>query len=530
VFFLNHSKGSVTTPPVNVLNKVIVAVAKGLSTSHLQVLSTTDDGIPNQLATSRRLAGLVNTPLLFEGRRLVALTSQGQAAVYEVGSGSGDGALTAIASREPESGTPLARFGFLNQGHVWVAGLKLNKLTILPTSDRLPVSTIDRDYLGDTFDHPLQTSEGLLIHVRRPAEKAGARVAAMEMKTGKPKWETELATPPAGPPAADAAGMRIGAITASGSAYLVDREAMGRRILNRAEQLNSRIKLPPFNQSLDLGQGRLVAAADEGQVLLHFRPGLPRGALRTIQLVGPISCTPVAWGDGFVAPTQTGQVFLYNSEDGQQWGSPFQPPLAPGVTYHWNSPAVYGSGAQAQLVLSDGRKKVYLLSRAATPRPHLTATANVDIGTSPLNTRFAVLGDLALAGTEDGSIAVFKLPTLAPQPSVELQAPVTWGPYTVGQHVVLATATDELVCLGDQAKIVWRQSLAHGPPAGQPIAHDGALVMLWQEGGLSRLQLSDGEEAAYVPLPQPVVAGPVPFGQRLVVSSYDGTLLILEHP
>ena len=122
VYFLGHAKGSVTTPPVCVLNKVIVAVAKGISTSNLEILNTTADGIPNQRATSRRLAGLVNTRLLAQGRRLVALTSSGQIAVYEVGSGTGDEALTPIATREPESGSLLARFGHLSKGHIWVAG------------------------------------------------------------------------------------------------------------------------------------------------------------------------------------------------------------------------------------------------------------------------------------------------------------------------------------------------------------------------------------------------------------------------
>ena len=54
--------------------------------------------------------------------------------------------------------------------------------------------------------------------------------------------------------------------------------------------------------------------------------------------------------------------------------------------------------------------------------------------------------------------------------------------------------------------------------------------MLWQQGGLSRLELADGSEAAYVPLPQPVVAGPIAFGKRLVVSAYDGTLLVVDQP
>ena len=530
VYFLNHAKGSVTTPPVCVLNKVVVAVAKGHSTSRLEVLSTTADGIPNQRATSRRLAGLVNTKLLTQGRRLVTLTTRGEVAVYEVGSGTGDEALTPIATRKAESESLIARFGHLGKGHVWVAGPKLSKLTILPTSDRLPVDNIDRDYLGDTFDHPLQSRGDLLIHVRRPADQAGAIVAATQMSSGLPKWETELGSPPAGSPAADASGMQIGTISASGAAYLVDRKAMRSRVVNQAAKTKSHRKLPPFNQSLALGQGRLVASADAGERLLHFRPGLPRGALQAISLVGPITCDPVVWGEGFVVPTRTGQVFLYNSDDGEQWGSPFQPPLAPGVTYHWNSPAVYSSGDNSQLVLSDGSKKVYLLSRADSPRPHLTATTDADISTSPLNTRFAIVGDLAVAGAEDGSLSIFALPSLTSNSSVNIGATVTWGPFTVGQNLVLATATEELICLDQHAKIVWRQPLAHGTPAGRPILHEGGLVLLWQQGGLSRVDLHGGDEAAYVPLPQPVVAGPVPFGKRLAISAYDGTLLIVNHP
>ncbi|MGI9430222.1 MAG: PQQ-binding-like beta-propeller repeat protein, partial [Bythopirellula sp.] len=530
VFYVGHNKGNISVPPVNVLNKVIVAVAKGLSTSQLEVLNTTADGIPNARATQQRLSGLVDTALLTSGRRLVALTSRGEVAVYEIGSGAGEDSLTPIATREPERGTLMARFGKLGKGHVWVAGPKLNKLTILPTSDRLPVSNIDRDFLGDTFDHPLQTVGNLLIYVRRPEGVAGATVGAMDMEAGQVQWETELASSPAGPPAADPAGMQIGTVTASGTAYLVDREAMRNRVADRAEKPGSRQQLPPLNQSLDLGQGRIVASGDGGAVLLHFRPGLPRGALQTIALAGPASCPPVLWEDGFVVPTQTGQVYLYTSDDGEQWGSPFQPPLQPGVTYHWQPPAVYLAGESSQLVLSDGSKKVYLLRRDTSPRPHLTATASADVNTAPLNTGFAVVGDLAVAGADNGSVAVFALPDLAAQPSVDIGATITWGPFPVGDHVVLATSTEELIALDDQAQVAWRQSFAHGPPAGQPIVQDGGLVLLWQQGGLSRLDIATGDEATFVPLPQPVVAGPVPFGSRLVVNTYDGTLLVVDRP
>ena len=212
------------------------------------------------------------------------------------GSSDGDGSLTQIAQRKPTSNDLIARYGYLDQGHVWVAGPRLNKLAVLPTSDRLSVSNIDEDYAGDTFDHPLQTSGNLLIHVRRPAGKAGAIVGAMNMKTGQPTWEVELATSPAGPPATDQAGMQIGAISSTGLAYVVDREAMRNRVVNSAEQSATRRKLPAFDDSLDLGEGRLLAFVEGEKTLAHFRPGLPRNALRTLKLVGPLSC-----GSCFVA-------------------------------------------------------------------------------------------------------------------------------------------------------------------------------------------------------------------------------------
>ena len=529
VFFLGHAKGSVTAPVAKVLNKAVVAVAKGLSTSELQVLNLNADGIPDQRVTNRRLSGLVNTALLTSGRRLVAMTSRGAVAVFEVGSGVGESAFTQIAQRDAEPGELVARFGLIHDGHVWVAGPKLNKLAVLPTSDRLSVSNIDYDYSGDIFDHNLQTSGDLLVHVRRPAGKAGAIVSGMSLKTGEAQWQTEIAATPAGPPAADAAGMQIGSVNSTGAAYLVDREAMRSRVVNRAERSSAR-RLPVLDHSLDLGAGRVLASSIGSETMLHFRPGLPRGATTKIQLVAPLSCAPVNWSGGFVAPTTAGQVFLYGSEQGQQLGSPFQPPLEPGVSYDWQTPAVYGTGDTARLVLTDGVKRIYLLERVATPQPYLTAIESADLNTAPLISRVATLGDMAFAGAKDGSLATFQLPTLAPGDSVELTGQVTWGPFSVGDHLLLATSGEQLVCLDSQGKVSWQISLTHGPPAGEPIAHDGGIELLWQTGGISRLQIADGAEVAFVPLPQPVVAGPVPFGRRLVVSAYDGTLLIVNHP
>jgi hypothetical protein len=100
----------------------------------------------------------------------------------------------------------------------------------------------------------------------------------------------------------------------------------------------------------------------------------------------------------------------------------------------------------------------------------------------------------------------------------------------LGKTLLLATAKDELVSVDAAGQIVWRQPLAHGPPCGQPLADgDGALV-LWRHGGLSRIANSDGTESAFVELEQPVAAGPVVLGNRLIVASSDGALLVVDRP
>jgi len=531
VFYLGHEPGGVFTPVATILNKVIAAVNTGVATSQIQVMATDRDGLPTEITTTRRQNGLINTRLLVAGRRLVALTTSGQISVYEVGAETGDQSLTLLASRDPESGPPVARFGRLHEGHIWAAGTRLNKLEILPTGNRLPVRNLDRDYLGDTFDHPLQSVGKLLVHLRRPAGKAGAIVAAMEPSSGKALWETELAVPPAGAPAVDIEGKRIIAATASGATYVFDRQSISKRVQDQAIRLSKvSSSIPPLTESADLGKGRLAIASAGSKTLLHFRPAASKEQLQAIRLAGPATTAPIAWQDGFIVPTQVGQVFLFSSEDGKQLGSPFQPPLAPDAKYNWLTPAIYGSGDASRLVLSDGVERIYLIAQIAEPKPHLAAEADAEVGVSPLNTRLAVIGDSVCAGTADGRLARFQLPSLEASEPVDLGSQIEWGPFTVGNHVLFATDTHELVCLDDQAQISWRQPLAHGQPTGTPLADGDTVFVLWQEGGISRLSLSAGTESQHVSLDHPVVAGPVAFGNRLVLSSYDGALLVVERP
>jgi hypothetical protein len=200
VYYLGHAAGGAATPPIAILNKVVVADNSGAESCQVRVLALDDQGAPTADATSYRLSGLVTTPLQTAGRRFATVTSQGQAIVFEVAAGNDKSALTPLAQREAQDREQLARFGLLHDGHLWLAAGELTKLAVLPTGNRLPVRSIERDYRGDAFDYPLQAVGNLVVHVRRPRGQGGAIVAAMDASTDKALWETALAVPPAGPP------------------------------------------------------------------------------------------------------------------------------------------------------------------------------------------------------------------------------------------------------------------------------------------------------------------------------------------
>ena len=531
VFYLGHAAGGVSVPPVAVLNKVLVADNSGAETCRLRVIGLDDKGAAAADAANHRLSGLVVTPLSSDKRRLAVTTSLGQAAVFEIGTGADQSALTVIAAREAPDREQLARFTLLDEGHLWIAARQLAKLAVLPTGNQFQVQSLEQPFDGDVFDYPLQKAGNLLIHVRRPAGRPGAIVAATDPAAGRSAWQTTLAVPPAGAPAVDAGGARMAAGSASGAVYLIDREAIGRRVQDQPARLAS---IPgnaaPFTSSLDLGQGRVVLGAVESPALLHFRPGDPRQPLTAVELPGPLSGQPAPWRGGFVAASDVGQVTLYNSDTAAPMAAPFQPELQPGKKYKWLRPAVVGGENDSKLAISDGVEKLYLLNLVDQPQPNLAAVAMVDVGPSPLNSPLAVLGTHIVAGAESGKLARFAVGDLAPAEPIDLGGRIAWGPHAAGAGLLMALDTGELALVAADGTIAWRRAFEHGALAGTPlVAADSALV-LHSAGGLAKVSLADGAEQAYVDLGQPVAAGPAAFGPRVVLAAPDGALLIINSP
>lgn len=533
VHYLGHARGSIVAPVLVVLNKLAIAENLGVETSQLHIIGLDKRGVAEREITRQRLRGLVLSPLMNAGRRFAALTTLGGVSVYEVGSGDDETALTELAQREPSNREQTIPFGMMREEtretSLWIADHQLQKLAVLPTGGRLPLRPLPESYEGDIFDHPLIETERLLIHVRRKPGTGGVVVGAVDFRTGEPAWQTVIAATPAGAPAVDAAGQRITAVSATGACYLLDRQSFAARVQNDSTHAEGETLTRPLTRVVDLGGGRLVAGAVGSPTMLHFRPQAPRGPATFVTAPAPLATPPVALANGFLAPTKIGQVFYYSAEDGGQAAAPFQPTLTPGQEVAWLPPAAVPGDSPA-FAISDGETKVYLVELAGEGADRqLRLSAEADVGTAPLETSLVATDGFVVAGNAQGDLATYALPDLRAGQPVALGGRITWGPYPVGGLVLAGLDTEELVAVEPGGGVAWRQPLA-APFAPGALPEDGTAWVLDPAGACVQISMADGSEAARIELGQPAVAGPTPFGPRLVVAAPDGSLLVVDRP
>jgi outer membrane protein assembly factor BamB len=530
VYYLGHASGNIRVPPAHVLDKLAVVEIDGVATCRLRLCSLDDEGAVAGVVAERRLNGLAASPPLVAGRRVIVVTDRGELDVFDVGAGNSDTSLTLVATREATEQTPLTRHVAVTEGAIWVGDTQLTKYSVLPTGNRLPVQSIDDNFAGATFDHSFQVVGTTLLHVRRPAGRAGAVIGAMNAESGRRLWETEVAVAPAASPVVDSATQTLAAADVNGSIYRFDEPAMRSRVQDQPLAARSAPPAPTLTAGVDLGSGRAAFAAPgvSDHVLLYSAAD-GQSAARWVKLPSVVACPLSRFGDGVVVPLEIGQVFFLDPANGERLAAPFQPRLQPRTKLRYQSAGQVDAGGR-QFVISDGNEKIYLVALVEQPQPQLAAVAEASVGPYPIASPITVIENVANAVTEGGHLARFGLPDLKPAGETDLPAGAVWGPFRVGNLLLLATADDRLLAVRADGNIAWNVALEGGDLAGPPLAADQDVLVAFRNGRLERHGLSDGSELAVLDVEHPLAAGPVRFGDRIVLTAHDGTLLIVDQP
>ncbi|MEX2091155.1 MAG: PQQ-binding-like beta-propeller repeat protein [Pirellulales bacterium] len=531
VYYLGHSSGSIRVPPSQVLDRLAVLENDGVSTCRLRILSFDDRGAVAKVETERRLKGLAASPPLVTSRRLIVITDRGELDAFDVGSAEGEKTLTQVATREPTSREPLVRHALMTQGAIWIGDTQLTKYAVVPTGNRLPVQSIDDSFVHSTFDHPLALFGTVLVHVRRLDGKAGVVVAAIDADSGRALWTNELAVPPAATPIVDEANRTLAFADVNGLVYRFDDAA-----------LRSQVQDQPFSPGpatsdsskltvgVDLGAGRAAfAAPGESSQLVLYDPAVARNPTRRTKLPSTIICAMSPFGKGVLVPLEIGQVFYLNPADGLPLATPFQPRLQPRMKVPYQ-PAAQADEAGRQFVITDGHEKIYLVELVEQPQPHFTTVTDGNVGAFPIVSPIFVMGQTALAITDGGQLTRFDLPSLKNAGQTDLPSDVVWGPYRVGDLLLVVTANDQLVAVRADGSIAWADAVQGGDLAGEPLATDGGFLLAYRKGILERRGLADGQPTGKLDVEHPLAAGPVRFMDHIVLTAHDGTLLVVEQP
>jgi len=536
VYYLGHAEGSITVPLVQALDKLVVLENNGVETSRLRLMSLDEAGVVTGQVVERRLDGLATSAPCVSGRRLIVITDRGQIDVHELATGSGENALSLVATRTAATKLPVLRYAALvGQQHIWIGDTQLTKYSILPTSNRLPVEPLEQNFAGSTFDHPLLFLGDKVVHVHRPARRAGVVAAASEAASGRVLWETDLAVPLAAAPVIDSTAKSLLVATAQGNVFRLDEAAIRSRVQDEPLSVastsgsteNDSLGHPPIASSIDLGQGRAVFCAANSERLLLYNPSVARDRLQSLHLASPLACEVTPLGDGFLAPTKIGQVFYLSAGDGASRAAPFQPMLQPHVTWNYQ-PATVVDEQAGQFVISDG-EKIYLVQIAEQPQPHLKVIEQAQAAPQLITSRIVALRDVLLAAGSS-QVVRFRLPALKPMGELNLPAPVVWGPFRAGDAALLATADGQLAAVSDTGEFRWRTSFSEqGDLAGEPLILDDCFVVAYRRGVIERRSLTDGRLLGSSDCEQPLESGPVLFMQRLVLAG-DGALLVLDQP
>lgn len=269
---------------------------------------------------------------------------------------------------------------------------------------------------------------------------------------------------------------------------------------------------------------------ETGSQLSVYDATREREKLRLITMAlpdGKPSGSGLIAGSGFFLPLDSGRIVLMNWQTGSQLGSPFQPPSSPNTKVKWSQPVTLPSDPD-QVIVADDRKKIYRLRVGEQVRE--LASESLE---SPLLGPSTIIGETLFATTAGPSadfLVSFDAGALTSKSKRLLDGRVNWGPFAVGELVLVRTDDGKLRAFDLAGEPKFEVVLPAGPMVdGIALASD-ALIVCGRGGWVVSIDPVAGQMIGQVDLSQPLSAPPLSVGKRLLVPGMEGVVYIIETP
>ncbi len=525
VYYLGHEPGSVLFPPVVLGDFLVVASSHDSQSTALEVfrIGKEKDGLKLEPLEGLNIKGRVATPLVVADRRLLVMTDKADLAVLEASDADPKKPLNIIAQGAAGSEENLVRYPLLLQGQFLVGDNQLTCFDILASRGRLQSRWTAN--LRSTTLQPLMWVGESVVQVRQRRGLPGVAVSAVSADEGKTLWETHLAAPLVGEPSYEESSGVLTAFTSSGGMFelkadelakgaVIDEPKMGLKLTEVRQPVSDAIRLERQVTAVIQGKGAHEVS------IYHSSDG----RIRQLPLPDALGGPTAGMAGALITPLKPGEVFLLDPFSGEKRCEAFQPPTEAGEAFAWQRPLVIGSG---EMLLTDGRRAVYRVVVEESPKACLTAKNTLELA-SPIVSQLAAAGKTGFAATADGKLMSFTLPDMKEGSSWPLRGRCTWGPWAVGDRVVVAS-NEQLMCADGKAQL-WQVALPSGPLVGAPLNDGKSVIVASAKGIVLRLDAGTGKEEAKVDVGLPLGTGPVVVKDQLVVGSYDGSLYQIQKP
>ena len=535
VMYLGHSRNSIAVPPIS-WSGYLVIVRNGGDFADLIVLKPDETGMNlTRTQTIKRITDApITTPIQYFGRGLLLFADNGDMRVLELNPGNETSPVSVRAKKRFETEGQRAYAAF--QGtKLWAAGKGLRRYKVQRNLGQFKDEEVVEP--GDTFLAAPKVLDDKLFHVRRRLGSSMVSASMVDALSLEPVWRTDFGGSVAG---IVGDGNAIQAVSNQGDIFKIDGDALQSQVALSPIIASEVIENLSFSKLLLSGDNLVSVSADDtgrSNDLLSYKMGSEQSRLARmgIEQGDIVVHDPVLLGKDLVVATKQGQIAKLDVESGQLKGSPFLPPVSPGITVPWlpllkiNADTLVAGHSSVTTGTGVTPSKMFFLT---TKNPaSVEKKAELDLEGSLSSQMTLVDSNVYAVMTGDGADDLIVVSTSG-RPAVKAQqsldARVVAGPWHAGETLLVQTDQDELVGYDLRLNRKWAIKIGNVELAGSPEVFSGRILITLANGTLLTVSPSDGSQGEAIKLQQPLAGPPVNIGDQLWLPGSDGTLHLID--
>lgn len=529
VLYLGHYRNSIAVPPVS-WSGYIILIRNGGDFADLLVLKPDETGLNlkvNQIV-NRVTDSQINTPVNYFGRGLILFGDDGAMRILELNPGNEISPVTVLAKEQYDT---LQQQSYIAHkgSNVWAASKGLRRYKVQRSLGQFKNEEVVEP--ADIFLGQLTVLDDKLFHVRRRAGSNMASASLVDSKSLKPFWETQFGATVAG---VVSNGDGLTAVNNQGDVFDITDNDITNGVATNAIPSSEVIETLKFDQLLSINENEFVVANGRGaKDLLYYQQGKPKSRLFTLGIEpnDQPQQPPISIGGNLIVASQQGLVSKFDPKTGRRIGTPFLPPVSPGIEVPWRP-------------LVTINKNVFVAAHSAikkadnvTPSMMYFLSAEDDLSVkklSELKFEKSIVSDIPADSSHvfgvqsDGeSDALFKV-AAGNQPTIQSQQDLpnryVAGPWLSADLLLLQLDDDSLACFDKSFSQKWSLPLGNVQIQSVSQSSNQNLLITLSNGQLLTVDAIAGDVKQKIDLGQPVSGPPQMIDGKAVVLGSDGTL------